>query len=119
MNPSYLLAPQSTVLGTIGSPGRITLVGSRGPTATPNFHVNDDAIVLSEIVEFALSLAPLTKGQEPFSGLPHLQAYKLVRATNLAEMGHMLAASRLVLWPLFTENGFNRTTGTARPSLLV
>ncbi|KAH9997260.1 Sec23-binding domain of Sec16-domain-containing protein [Russula vinacea] len=90
----YLLAPQSTILGNIGSSGRVTLVGSRGPTATPNFHVSDDAIVFSEIVEFALSLAPPSKSQEPFNGLPHFQAYKYIRAASLAEMGHMLAASR-------------------------
>ncbi|KAH9063420.1 Sec23-binding domain of Sec16-domain-containing protein [Lactarius vividus] len=90
----YLLAPQSGVLGTIGSPGRFALVGSRGPTAVPNFHVDDDAIVFAEIVEFALSLTPPSKGQEPFNGLPHLQPYKLVRAVNLAEMGHVLAANR-------------------------
>lgn len=93
---SYLIAPQSGALGTIGSPGRVALVGSRGPTAVPNFHVDDDAIVLTEILEFALSLAPLSKGQEPFNGLPHLQAYKLVRAVSLAEMGHVLAANRSV-----------------------
>jgi hypothetical protein len=96
VNHSYLLAPQSAVLGNIGSPGHVTLVGSRGPTATPNFHVNDDTIVFSEIVEFALSLAPPSKSQETFNGLPHLQAYKFIRAASLAEMGHMLAASRLV-----------------------
>ncbi len=95
MNCSYLLAPQAAVHGNIGSSGRIPLVGSRGPTATPNFHVSDDAIVFSEIVEFALSLAP-SKSQESFNGLPHLQAYKFIRAASLAEMGHMLAASRLV-----------------------
>ncbi|KAI0006047.1 Sec23-binding domain of Sec16-domain-containing protein [Russula compacta] len=90
----YLIAPQSGILGNIGSPGRITLVGSRGPTAIPNFHVSDDAIVFSEIVEFALSLAPSSKGQESFNGLPRLQTYKFVRAVSLAEMGHMLAATR-------------------------
>ncbi|KAI0306558.1 Sec23-binding domain of Sec16-domain-containing protein [Multifurca ochricompacta] len=87
----YLLAPQSAVLGTIGSPGRVTLIGSRGPA---NFHVSDDAIVLSEIVEFALSLASPSKSQDPFNGLPHLQAYKLVRAASLAEMGYIVAATR-------------------------
>lgn len=79
----------------------MTLVGSLSPTATPNFHVSDDAIIFSEIVEFALSLATPSKGQEPFHGLHHLQAYKFVRAASLAEMGHMLAASRLVLKLLF------------------
>ena len=96
MNYSYLLAPQSSVLANIGTPGRITLVGSRGPTATPNFHVSDDAIVFSEIVEFALSLVPPSKSQESFNGLSHLQVYKFIRAASLAEMGHMLAASRFV-----------------------
>jgi len=100
---SYLLAPQSAVFGNIGTPGRVTLVGLPGPTATPNFHVSDDAIVFSEIVEFALSCAPPSKGQETFNGHPHLQAYKFVRAASLAEMGHMLAASRLVSQPFFIE----------------
>jgi len=100
MNPSYLLAPQSTVLGNIGTSGRIPLVGSRGPNAISNFHVNDDAIVFSEIVEFALSLAP-SKGPETFNGLSRLQAYKFTRAASLAEMGHMLAASRSVSQSLF------------------
>src|SRR6266581_8812120 len=105
MTCSYLLAPQSAILGNIGTPGRVTLVGSHGPTTTPNFHVSDDAIVFSEIVEFALSVAPPSKGQEVFNGLPHLQTYKFVRAASLAEMGHMLAATRLVSQPFFTEKG--------------
>ena len=114
---SYLLAPQSTVLGNIGTSGRITLVGSHGPSAMPNFHVSDDAVVFSEIVEFALSVAPPSKGQEAFNGLPHLQAYKFVRAASLAEMGHMLAATRLVSQPFFTEKGLNtQFSGIARPS---
>ena len=103
MNRSYLLAPQSTVLGNIGTPGRVTLVGSRDPTATPNFHLSDDAIVFSEIVEFALSLVTPSKGQESFNGFPHLQTYKFVRAASLAGMGHMLAASRCVLQLFFHE----------------
>jgi hypothetical protein len=89
------------VLGSVGTPGRITLVGSCGPTTAPNFHVSDDAIVFSEIVEFALSLATPSKGQESFNGFPHLQTYKFVRAASLAEMGHMSAASRWVPQPFF------------------
>ena len=100
---SYLLAPQSAVLGNIGTPGRVTLVGSHGPTTVPNFHVSDDAIVFSEIVEFALSCATPSKGQEAFNGLPHLQAYKFVRAASLAEMGHMLTARRSVSQPFFKK----------------
>jgi hypothetical protein len=86
----------------------------------PNFHVSDDAVVFSEIVEFALSVAPPSKGQEAFNGLPHLQAYKFVRAASLAEMGHMLAATRLVSQPFFTEKGLNtQFSGIARQSLHV
>ena len=51
--------------------------------------------LLSEILEFALSLSP-PKGQDAFGGLPHLQAYKLVRAFHLAEMGHVEIANRYV-----------------------
>lgn len=70
--------------------------------------MDDDAIVLAEIVEFALSLAPLSKGQEPFHGLPHLQPYKLVRAVSLAEMGHVLAANRSVSPSIVCKERLNR-----------
>ncbi|KAI0031714.1 Sec23-binding domain of Sec16-domain-containing protein [Vararia minispora EC-137] len=92
---SYLLAPQTHAIPSLGSPsGRIVLLGGRNPLTTPNFHTDHDPIIFSEIAEFALSLAPVTKGQEPFSGCTHLQVYKLLRATHLAEMGHMQAANR-------------------------
>ncbi|KAI0322240.1 Sec23-binding domain of Sec16-domain-containing protein [Amylostereum chailletii] len=91
----YLLAPQTPVLSSIGSTsGRVALLGSRGPLAVPNFHVEHDSIIFSEIVEFAMSLSPMSKGQETFHGFPHLQAFKLIRAASLAEMGHIQAANR-------------------------
>lgn len=55
-----------------------------------------DPIILSEIHEFALSLAPLAKGQEVFGGLPHLQGYRLIRAICLAELGDVSIANRFV-----------------------
>lgn len=94
---SYLLSPQTSPIGGIGSPsGRIVLIGSRNPHAWPSFYKDTDPIILSEIAEFAFSLKSVTKGQEPFHGLPHLQAYKLIRASYLAEIGEIQAASRWV-----------------------
>ncbi|KAG2144936.1 Sec23-binding domain of Sec16-domain-containing protein [Suillus cothurnatus] len=91
----YLLSPQTSPIGGIGSPsGRIVLIGSRNPHAWPSFYKDTDPIILSEIAEFAFSLKSVTKGQEPFHGLPHLQAYKLIRASYLSEIGEIQAASR-------------------------
>lgn len=91
----YLLSPQTSPIGGIGSPsGRVVLIGSRNPHAWPSFYKDTDSIILSEIAEFAFSLKCVTKGQEPFHGLPHLQAYKLIRASYLAEIGEIQAASR-------------------------
>ncbi|KAG7452475.1 uncharacterized protein BT62DRAFT_878913 [Guyanagaster necrorhizus] len=99
----YLLSSQtlpagSTVLPPIGGIGhptaRLILAGSRSPQAWPNFHKDSDPIIFSEIVEFALSLATPTKGQEPFGGLPHLQAYRFIRAASLAEFGYVQLANR-------------------------
>ncbi|KAG1782517.1 Sec23-binding domain of Sec16-domain-containing protein [Suillus placidus] len=91
----YLLSPQTSPIGGIGSPsGRIVLIGSQNPHTWPSFYKDTDPIILSEIAEFAFSLKSVTKGQEPFHGLPHLQAYKLIRASYLAEIGEIQAASR-------------------------
>ena len=92
---SYLLSPQTSQLGGLGSPTtRLVLVGSASPTVTPTFNKDPDSLVFSEIVEFAYSLSPPQKGQEPFPGLPHLQPYKLIRAHQLAELGHVQLATR-------------------------
>lgn len=94
---SYLLSPQTSPIGGIGSPStRITLLGGKNPLTYPNFTKDADSFILSEILEFALSLVPVTKGQEPFHGLPHLQAYRFIQALSLAEMGDMQLANRFV-----------------------
>lgn len=54
--------------------------------------------MLTELVEFALSLVPTAKGQEPFIGFPHLQAFRLYHAFCLADSGHVSQAQRLVLF---------------------
>jgi COPII coat assembly protein SEC16 len=71
----------------------MVLVGSDSPSSQRGFFRDLDVTIFSEIVEFALSLST-SKGQDSFSGLPHLQAYKLLRASHLAEMGHVELANR-------------------------
>lgn len=55
-----------------------------------------DSIILTEILEFALSLNPVSKGSEPFGGLPHLQPYRLLRAYALADIGEKEMAQKYV-----------------------
>ncbi len=93
---SYLLSPQTSPLGGLGSSSRLTLLGSPPPTASPAFYKDPDPIIFSEIAEFAMGLATPTKGQEPFAGLPHLQPYRLIRAACLAELGNVQLANRYV-----------------------
>jgi len=50
-----------------------------------------DPLILSEILEFALALV---KGQDAPHGMPHLQAYRFIRAVSLAEIGDMQLANR-------------------------
>ncbi|KAI0720998.1 Sec23-binding domain of Sec16-domain-containing protein [Cerioporus squamosus] len=90
----YLLSPQTSPLGGLGSSSRLILLGSPPPTAAPTFYKDPDPIIFSEIAEFAMSLATPTKGQEPFAGLPHLQPYRLIRAACLAELGNVQLANR-------------------------
>ncbi|KAK2466902.1 hypothetical protein APHAL10511_001160 [Amanita phalloides] len=91
----YLLAPQTSLMGGLGNPAvRIVLIGSKIPAVVPNFAADPDPIIFSEVVEFAMSLSAPAKGQEPFSGLPHLQAYRFIRAMSLAEVGEMQLANR-------------------------
>ncbi|KAF7338256.1 Protein transport protein sec16 [Mycena venus] len=91
----YLLAPQTSPVGGIGNPSaRIVLLGSRSPQVWPSFYKDSDPVIFTEILEFALSLAPPIKGQDAFYGLPHLQAYRFIRAISLAELGELQLASR-------------------------
>ena len=53
-----------------------------------------DALIFSETLEYALSLVPVSKGQETFHGIPHLQAYRFIKAVTLAEVGEVQLANR-------------------------
>lgn len=74
----------------------MVLLGSPSPHTALNALKDPDSIIFTEIVEFALSLVPVAKGQDPFGGLPHLQAYRLIRAVSLVEVGDVAGANRLV-----------------------
>jgi COPII coat assembly protein SEC16 len=82
--------------GLGNSSARIVLVGSQSPQTLPNFAKDPDPLIFSEIVEFALSLTPPPRGQDPYQGIPHLQPYRFIRAMALAEIGDIQVASRLV-----------------------
>jgi hypothetical protein len=84
-------------MGGLGNPAtRLFLIGAGTPQSCPTFYKDPDTVVFTEIAEFALSLATPSKGQEPFAGLPHLQAFRLLRASSLAELGYVQLASRYV-----------------------
>lgn len=88
---SYLLASSNVIGGSDNPVARIVLVGS----ALRSEDVPDyEAIMLTEVVEFALSLATVIKGQEPFPGLPHLQGFKLALAQEYVACGLAPVAQR-------------------------
>ncbi|KAG5638379.1 hypothetical protein H0H81_000390 [Sphagnurus paluster] len=91
----YILAPQTSPWGGIGHPSaRFILVGSRNPQTWPNFAKDQDPLIFSEILEFALSLGAPVKGQDVFTGISHLQAYRFIRAVALADIGDIQQANR-------------------------
>ncbi|KAN0061669.1 hypothetical protein ACQY0O_005660 [Thecaphora frezii] len=91
----YVLAPATSPFGGADTAAvRMTLLGCENPTTSSRYLHDLDGIILSEILEFAQSLAPIAKGQEPFSGIPHLQAYRLIHAYRLAELGDLQRAQK-------------------------
>ncbi|CAE6525396.1 unnamed protein product [Rhizoctonia solani] len=105
----YLLSPTTSAIGGLSMPSvRVVLLGSESPGTSRNFEKDDDAIIFTEIAEYAYSLAPTVKGQDAYAGLPHLQAYKLIRASKLAEMGHVALASRYCEAVVTSTRTFNR-----------
>ncbi|KAF9482773.1 hypothetical protein BDN70DRAFT_800853 [Pholiota conissans] len=88
----YLLSPQTSLFGGLGSPSaRLTLIGAKNPADVMK---HPDSLTFSEILEFAMSLVPVSKGQEAFHGIPHLQAYRFIRAIQLAEVGQIQLANK-------------------------
>jgi len=96
-------------MGGLGNPSvRIVLVGSQNPQALPSFAKDPDPFILSEVVEFALSLTAPPRGQDPYQGIPHLQPYRFIQAMALAEIGDIQLASR------FVHFSFGHSVGLAK-----
>ncbi|CDR99757.1 hypothetical protein [Sporisorium scitamineum] len=86
----YLLSPQTSPIGGADTNGaRFTLLSLSNPKTSATFVQDLDGILMTEVLEFAQGLVPAVKGQEPFPGIPHLQAYKLVYAQQLADLGEV------------------------------
>lgn len=81
----YLLSPRTSPVS--GVDPRMALLGAPSPMASTSYLRDLDAFILSEIYEFSHALIPPAKGQEAFPGLAHLQAYRLLHAWQLAELG--------------------------------
>ncbi|KAM0752348.1 hypothetical protein T439DRAFT_324423 [Meredithblackwellia eburnea MCA 4105] len=90
----YLLSPTTSLLGGVGSSARYSLVGGEVPTPAGSAGLDLESVMLTELVEFAYSLIPAVKGQEPFVGFPHLQALKLQHASHLADSGQVSQAQK-------------------------
>ncbi|GAA5893562.1 uncharacterized protein JCM6883_003560 [Sporobolomyces salmoneus] len=104
----YLLSPQTSLAGGLGSIGsRISLVGS---IPAPDTGLDLESIKLTELVEFGCSLTPTVKGQEQFTGFAHLQAFRLFHASVLAESGNIPQALK------YTEAVVNTLKLATRPS---
>jgi hypothetical protein len=100
LTDSYLLSPQTSLSGGLGAPGsRIVLLGSDPLSGEGNIDL--ESVKLTELVEFAVSLIPTVKGQEPFAGFPHLQAFRLYHGSVLADQGNVAQASKCVFFPSF------------------
>lgn len=90
---SYLLSSANIIGGSDNPMSRIALIGSVNGS---DEHLDHEAVMLTEVVEFALSLITVQKGQEAFPGLPHLQGYKLALAHDYAGCGLTSTAQRSV-----------------------
>ena len=79
-------------MGGLGSPSsRITLLGCKNLSDAMK---DSDGLIFTEILEFAMSLAPVSKGQEVPHTLSYLQAHRFIRAVSLAESGYVQLAAR-------------------------
>ncbi|PWN28217.1 hypothetical protein BDZ90DRAFT_231966 [Jaminaea rosea] len=91
----YLLSPRTSSSGGVDAPNaRMSLLGAPSPLASTSYLRDMDAFILSEIYEFSFALVPPLKGQEAFPGLAHLQAYRLLHALQLAELGETKRAQK-------------------------
>ncbi|KNZ64280.1 hypothetical protein VP01_1044g3 [Puccinia sorghi] len=63
-----------------------------------------EAVLLTEVLEFALSLSPVPKNLDQFIGIPHLQAYRFALGLEYATFGLVDRANKSVLFAIFPLN---------------
>lgn len=73
---------------------RICLLGTPITSSPDRPRLDVEAVMLTEVLEFALSLSPVPKSSDPFIGLPHLQAYRLALGVECATFGLVDKANR-------------------------
>jgi hypothetical protein len=81
---------------TLDNGNRISLLGSPAGSNPDGPGLDLEAVMLSEVLEFALSLSPVPKNVEPFIGVPHLQAYRLALGLEYATFGLVDRANKSV-----------------------
>lgn len=81
----FLFARSATVFGGLDDPrAQFVLVGADHRTQSQQFFKETEALLLSEVYEYGLSLAG---APSLANGVPHLSVYKLQHAITLAEHG--------------------------------
>ncbi|KAG0147708.1 hypothetical protein CROQUDRAFT_670305 [Cronartium quercuum f. sp. fusiforme G11] len=83
----YLLSNGLMPIVSLENGARICLLGSDPRPSRVGPGLDVEAVMLTEVLEFALSLAVVNKGQEAFMGIPHLQPYKLAMGYEYATAG--------------------------------
>ncbi|KAF5658367.1 COPII coat assembly protein [Fusarium heterosporum] len=82
----FIFARNTSVFGGLDDPNaNFVLIGADHRQQSDQFAKETEALQLSEVYEFGLSLAG---GALAAAGTPHLAAYKLEHAMTLAEYGH-------------------------------
>ncbi|KAA1138065.1 hypothetical protein PGTUg99_027564 [Puccinia graminis f. sp. tritici] len=84
---TYLLSNGLMPQLSLENGNRISLLGSPTMSNPDRPGLDLEAVMLTEVLEFALSLSPVPKNVEQFIGIPHLQAYRLALGLEYATFG--------------------------------
>ncbi|KKF93120.1 COPII coat assembly protein sec-16 [Ceratocystis platani] len=85
----FLFAKSAAVFSGLDDPrANFVLVGADHRGQADQFAKEIEPLLLSDVFEYALSLAPVGTSAAAYVGAPHLTAYRLHLAMALAEYGH-------------------------------
>ncbi|KAI9615428.1 hypothetical protein H4Q26_011366 [Puccinia striiformis f. sp. tritici PST-130] len=84
---TYLLSNGIMPQLSLDNGNRISLLGSPINGGHDRSGLDLEAVMFTEVLEFALSLSPVPKNADPFIGIPHLQAYRLALGLEYATFG--------------------------------